>query len=101
MTTQRTPATDQDEIINLKTSYGHLIDRLVLERRPNDADRLRGMFTEDAIVDMSFSGVFGVYQGHDEIVRLFLEEMTPGYHWMWHSFHTPAIGLDGDTAHGV
>jgi hypothetical protein len=101
MSVDRTPYTDRDDIIQLKNQYGRLLDRMVLERRPDDADQIRRLFTEDAIVDMTFSGLFGVYEGHDEIVRLYAELMTPSYHWMWHSFHTPAIDLDGDHAFGT
>jgi ketosteroid isomerase-like protein len=100
MTANQSLLADRDEIVQLKNRYGQLVDRMVLERRPDDADQVRNLFTEDAIVDMSFSGLFGVYHGHDEIVKLFVEVMTPNYHWMWHSFHTPVIEVIDDRAFG-
>lgn len=91
---------DRDEINQLKSRYGALVDQLAVDPRPDDAEQVARLFTSDAVVDMTFSKIFGIYRGHAEIVKLYTELMAPNYHWMWHSFHTPLITVDGDQATG-
>jgi ketosteroid isomerase-like protein len=100
MTQLTSDTLDRDQISQLKNRYGWIVDRLPHTRTPEDADQIRALFTEDAVVDLSFSGLFDVVQGHDAIVKLYLEAMGPKYHYMWHAFHTPLIDIDGDHAVG-
>jgi hypothetical protein len=71
---------------------------MVRQRPPELVAQLRDLFTEDATVDMTCAPQFGVYHGIDEIMKLYTELMTPSYHWMWHSFQTPIIEVEGDHA---
>jgi hypothetical protein len=101
MSANRNVYTDREDIVRLKNQYGQLVDRSVFQRGPEERAALKNMFTEDAIVDMSFSGIYGIYRGHDEIEKFYFETMAPNAHWMWHSFHNPIVDVDGDRASGA
>ncbi|MDB5159678.1 MAG: hypothetical protein JWR50_4385 [Mucilaginibacter sp.] len=101
MSGNRTIYTDTYDIIKLKNKYGQLVDRIVSQRGPEEYANLEKMFTEDAVVDMSFSGIYGIYQGHDDIIKFYMETMAPNCYWTWHSFHSPVVDVDGDRASGA
>jgi len=89
---------DIEAIKQLKGAYGDIIDRLV--RKPEHEDRaaLGALFTEDAVVD--FQDMLGVYAGRAAIIRFFADTMPTVTAWMWHSFHSPIITVNGDEAEG-
>ena len=86
-------------IMNLRSSYGDIIDRLV-RNGPNAEDEalLEAVFTPDCVLD--FEALLGVHSGWPAIRKLFVEWHPENISWMWHSFHSPIITVDGDTATG-
>ncbi len=92
------PTDDIEEIRLLKPKYGDVIDRIVRDRQPGDEDLLEALFTDDAI--LHFESALGRHEGLDAIVRFFVEDLPAATRWMWHSFHSPLITVDGDTAEG-
>src|SRR3546814_11695581 len=84
-------------IMNLRSSYGNIIDRLV-RNGPNARDEalLKAVFTEDCVLD--FGILLGVHRGWGEIRTLFVEWHPANIEWMWNSFSSPIIEVDGDTA---
>lgn len=89
---------DVEAIRLLKPKYGDLIDRLVRGPEAGDAEQLAILFTEDAVLD--FKSALGRHEGRDAIVRFFTEQLPAVTAWMWHSFHSPLIEVDGDEAEG-
>jgi len=89
---------DVEEIKALKSRYGELVDQC--PKRGLDAGRdLAQLFTEDAECD--FSAVFGrEINGREDIAFYFGDFMAKARGWMWHSFHSPQIKVEGDRAWG-
>lgn len=90
---------DVHQIQQLKSLYCDLIDRIMRERKPEDAEALGQLFTEDAVLDFGGLG-FGRHQGRSAIVRSFTEQLPEIVCWMWHSVHSPIIEVRGDQAIG-
>lgn len=89
---------DIEAIKRIKASYGDIIDRMVRMPEQEDRDRLAALFTEDAVLD--FHEMLGRHEGREAIVRFFAEALPAGTAWMWHSFHSPLITVNGDEAEG-
>ena len=81
-----------------KAQYGALVDQVVVRPDPDLLLRLARMFTTDAILD--FGARLGRYEGHAGVARLFGEILPKSRIWVWHSFHSPIIDIDGDRASG-
>jgi len=89
--------TDIDDIIRRKAHYGILVDRLVSE--PADAkalDSLAALFTSDARFD--FGGRIGTFLGSLGLRAFYGGTLPAQRAWVWHSFHSPCVDVDGDTA---
>ncbi|WP_028079081.1 nuclear transport factor 2 family protein [Solimonas soli] len=90
---------DLQDVQRVKSLYCDLIDRVMRERRPEDAEQLSLLFTEDALLDFG-TLPFGRHQGRAAITQLFTETLPQAVCWMWHSVSTPIIDIQGDHATG-
>ena len=83
---------DIETIKRLKARYCHLVDG-------SRWDDLAELFTEDAICDYGF---FGLYEGRDQIVNKFFRELvSSAASFNAHMVHNPIIDVRGDTASGA
>lgn len=79
-------------ITELKARYCRLLDT-------KDWDGYAALFTEDAVLDTTAAGGYGVIEGRASfvpMVRASLEQAETA-----HQVHSPEIDVDGDTAHVV
>src|SRR3546814_8804598 len=85
-------------IMNLRSSYGDIIDRLV-RNGPNARDEtlLKAVFTEDCVLD--FGILLGIHRGWGEIRALFVEWHPENIGWMWYSFSSPIIAVHRSEEH--
>lgn len=98
MSTQTLEA-DCRAISTIKGLYCDIVDRAVRGKAPGDEEKLLSLFTEDAVID--FSGLNGtLHEGHAAIHKLYYETLPGLNSWQWHSVHTEAIEVDGDSAIG-
>ncbi|WP_435361838.1 nuclear transport factor 2 family protein [Haloarchaeobius sp. DFWS5] len=74
----------------LKAAYCYSIDA-------RDWDRLRSLFTSDAVLDFGGLGTYEGDDGLDRFVREFVEANLDG---SAHMVHNPVLDVDGDTATG-
>jgi hypothetical protein len=88
---------DIEAIKNLKARYGQLVDGAAGKGSAEARAALAELFTEDVVADF---GAEGVLSGRAALSE-FLGEIVHGkWPWMWHSFHSPLITIDGDSARG-
>jgi hypothetical protein len=40
----------------------------------------------------------GIIEGRDDIIHFLVNQVGIAHDWVYHSFHTPNINVDGDTA---
>jgi hypothetical protein len=89
---------DYQQIVTVKYRYGELIDKLVRDPSPGDAEQLADLVTEDALFE--YYELLGRHEGRKNIVRLFTETLPSKNAWMWHSFFNPIVDINGDRAEG-
>jgi len=90
---------DVAEIKNNKARYGILVDSLVANPKDEVAlNRLVNLFCSDARFD--FGGRIGTFEGDAEIRKFYGVTLPGDREWVWHSFHSPCIDVDGDVASG-
>lgn len=89
---------DYQQIVAIKYRYGELIDKLVRDPSPGDAEQLADLVTEDAVFE--WYELLGRHEGRKNIVRLFTETLPSKNGWMWHSFFNPIVEINGDRAEG-
>jgi ketosteroid isomerase-like protein len=85
-----------DAILNIKHRYGELVDRLASRINQTDVEALGELFTEDAFVDF----VAVQLPGRQAILDLYGGVMQKNFAWVWHSFHSPIVEVNGDHASG-
>jgi hypothetical protein len=85
-----------DAILNIKHRYGELVDRLSSRIDQADIEALGELFTEDAFVDF----VAVQLPSRQAILDLYGGAMQKNFAWVWHSFHSPIIEINGDHASG-
>jgi hypothetical protein len=85
-----------DSILRIKHRYGELVDRLCSRIDEADLIALGELFTEDAFVDF----VAVKLPGRRAILDLYGGAMQQNFVWVWHSFHSPVIEVNGDHASG-
>jgi hypothetical protein len=85
-----------DAILNIKHRYGELVDRLSSRIDQSDLKALGELFTEDAFVDF----VAVQLPGRQAILDLYGGTMQKNFAWIWHSFHSPIVEVNGDRASG-
>jgi len=83
-----------EAILKVKHRYGELIDRLADRIDQADLDALGELFTVDAEIDF----VSVQLSGRQGIVDLYGGQMQQNLSWLWHSFHSPIVDIDGDRA---
>lgn len=83
-------------ILNIKHRYGELVDRLASRINQTDLEALGELFTEDAFVDF----VAVQLPGRQAILDLYGGVMQKNFAWVWHSFHSPIVEVNGDHASG-
>lgn len=86
-------------ISRLKGLYCDTIDRIIRDKQPDDAEILKSIFTEDAVIDFTLLDG-NIYDGREAILRLFLETMPSVTGWMWHNTGAEFIEVNGDKAVG-
>src|SRR3546814_453613 len=90
---------DIQAIRRIKGLYCDTIDRIIRDKRPDDTEKLRALFTENAVID--FTLLDGkVYSGRDMILELFTGVMPAMTSWMWHTIGAEVIDIDGHKATG-
>src|SRR3546814_5090584 len=93
------PISDIQAIRRIKGLYCDTIDRIIRDKRPDDTEKLRALFTENAVID--FTLLDGkVYSGRDMIIELFTGVMPAMTSWMWHTIGAEVIDVDGNKATG-
>jgi ketosteroid isomerase-like protein len=85
-----------NSILTIKHRYGELVDRLTSRIDEGDIRALGDLFTEDAFVDF----VSVQLPGRQAILDLYGGMMQKNFAWVWHSFHSPIVEVDGDHASG-
>jgi SnoaL-like domain len=85
-----------DCILTIKHRYGELVDRLSSRIDQADIKALGELFTEDAFVDF----VVVKLPGRQAILDLYGGAMQKNFAWVWHSFHSPIVEVNGDRASG-
>ncbi|MBB4631953.1 nuclear transport factor 2 family protein [Sphingosinicella soli] len=85
-----------EAILKVKHRYGELVDRLADRIDQNDLDALCALFTVDAEIDFASMQL----SGRQGIVDLYGGQMQESLSWLWHSFHSPIVDIDGDRALG-
>lgn len=85
-----------DAITRLKHRYGELVDGLSVHIDTRAVEALGELFTEDAFVD--FASV--QLPGRQAVLDLYGGAMQKQFSWIWHSFHSPIIDVNGDRASG-
>lgn len=83
-------------VLAIKHRYGELVDRLSLRIDQADIRALGELFTEDAFVDF----VAVQLKGRQAILDLYGGAMQKNFAWVWHSFHSPIVEVNGDRASG-
>lgn len=83
-----------EAILKVKHRYGELVDRLSSRIDQDDLADLGQLFTEDAEVDF----VSVKLEGRKGVLALYGGQMQANIAWVWHSFHSPVIDVDGDRA---
>jgi hypothetical protein len=85
-----------EAILRVKHRYGELVDRLCARVDPADLQALGELFTEQAFVD------FGTLQlpSRQAVLDLYGGAMQKNFSWIWHSFHSPIVEVNGDRASG-
>ncbi|MDB5714520.1 MAG: nuclear transport factor 2 family protein [Sphingomonadales bacterium] len=83
-----------EAILKVKHRYGELIDRLAERVDQDDLDALGALFTVDAKIDF----VSVELPGRQGILDLYGGQMQQNLSWLWHSFHSPIVDIDGDRA---
>src|SRR3546814_5603934 len=82
---------DIQAIRRIKGLYCDTIDRIIRDKRPDDTEKLRALFTENAVID--FTLLDGkVYSGSDMIIELFTGVMPATTSWMWHTIGAEELG---------
>src|SRR3546814_13897636 len=85
------PISDIQAIRRIKGLYCDTIDRIIRDKRPDDTEKLRALFTENAVID--FTLLDGkVYSGSDMIIELFTGVMPATTSWMWHTIGAEELG---------
>src|SRR3546814_8940466 len=85
-----------DAVLKAKHRYGELVDRLADRIDQDDLQDLGQLFTEDADIDF----VAVRLPGRQGILDLYGGQMQQNFSWLWHSFPSPVIDVDGDNAMG-
>lgn len=88
---------DIEAIRRLKAAYGIAFDDLIATCTPENGERFGALFTEE--VEAKF-GDSPATSGRAAIVDFIAVQVRSRRAWMWHSFHSPLIEVDGDTATG-
>jgi hypothetical protein len=87
---------DVEEVRMGKARYGVIVDSIP-ERGMAAANELAQLFTEKCELD--FTHLFGVVmRTHDDVRHYFGEVLYKSRGWMWHSFHSPIVKIDGNVA---
>lgn len=89
---------DIEAIKNFKATYGIVVDDLITNYTPEKLDRFAALFTED--LASNFGKPTGQLHGRQAILDFIGGTVRSARSWMWHSFHSPLIEVDGDTATG-
>jgi ketosteroid isomerase-like protein len=85
-----------NDILYVKNRYGELVDRLSSRIDRADLDALGNLFTEDTFVDF----IAVQLRGRQAVLDLYGGVMQKNLAWVWHSFHSPIIEVNGDRASG-
>ena len=85
-----------ETIVRVKHRYGELVDRLSARIDQTDLDALGELFTADAFVD--FASV--QLRGRQAVLDLYGGAMQQNFSWIWHSFHSPIVEVNGNRASG-
>lgn len=88
---------DIEAIRRLKAAYGLAFDDLINSYAPEKAGRFGALFTEEVEAKFADSPATS---GRAAIVDFIAVQVRSRRAWMWHSFHSPLIEVDGDTATG-
>lgn len=90
---------DLEAIHRVKATYGRVVDGVVTDGGGVRVEEFEEVFQPDA--ELNFPGTLGRHVGMTAIQALFGETLAGTRATMWHSFHSPLIDLNGDTASGV
>jgi hypothetical protein len=85
-----------EAIVRVKHRYGELVDRLSTRIDQADLQALGGLFTEDAFVDFATLKL----QGRQGVLDLYGGAMQKNFAWVWHSFHSAIVEVNGNRASG-
>ena len=86
-----------DAIRNFKATYGRYVDEMITTPSPENTSRLAELFTAD--IKSNF-GRSGPMSSRDELIGFLLNAVAANRSWIWHSFHSPLIEIQGQTAKG-
>lgn len=84
------------QIQYVKGRYGELVDGLSLKLDQANLKALGELFTEDTFVDF----IAVQLRGRQAVLDLYGGVMQKNFSWVWHSFHSPVIEVNGDRASG-
>ncbi len=84
------------QIQYVKGRYGELVDGLSQRLDWEKLTALGELFTEDTFVDF----VTVQLHGRQAVLDLYGGVMQKNFSWVWHSFHSPVIEVNGDRASG-